>query len=87
MLTFEQARRTVQVNDRHRPVDVAGRPYPVAGWGWENDEEFVVEFDYGDDPAPIEEPLRVVDKRSGELTFRSITARPMALRPINDPPG
>lgn len=87
MLTFEQARRAVQANDKYRPVDVDGHPYPVADWGWENDEVFVVVFDYGDDTASREELVRVVDKGSGQLTFRSASAMPLGLRPINDPPG
>lgn len=69
--------------DRHRPVDVDGRPYPVAGGGWENDEVFVVPFDYGDDAAPADEPIRVVDKGSAELTFRSAGDIPAGLVPVN----
>ena len=84
-MTFEQACRVVQVNDKHRPVDTDGRPYPVAHWGWDNDEVFVVPFDYGDDVPPVDEPVRLVDKRSGELVFRGKT--PSGLRPINNPPG
>jgi len=81
-LTFAQARRVVQLNDRHRPVDAGGRPYPVADRGWENDEVFIVPFDYGDDPAPPDEPVRLVDKRSGTLTFHSARETPAGLRPV-----
>lgn len=87
MLNFGEARRVVQLNDNHRPVDVDGTPYPVAGWGWESDEVFVVPFDYGDDIPPPDEPIRLVDKRSGELIFRSPTATPSGLRPSGNPPG
>lgn len=87
LLTFEQARRVVQINDKHRPVDIDGRPYPVAGWGWENDEVFVVPFDYGGDiPAP-DEPARLVDKRSGELIFRAAGETPSGLRPVDRSAG
>ena len=87
MLTFEHARRVVQVGDKHRPVDADGRPYPVADVGWENDQVFVVLFDYGDDIPPPDEPARLVDKRSGELIFRSAREAPSGLQPIGDPPG
>lgn len=82
-----QARRVVQVHDKHRPVDVDGRPYPVAEWGWESDDVFVIPFDYGDDiPAP-DEPVRLVDKRSGELMFGSPRETPSGLRQAGNPPG
>ena len=87
MLTFEQARRVVQLNDKHRPVDADGRPYPVADWGWENDEVFVVPFDYEGDIPPRDEPVRLVDKRSGGLIFRSARETPSGLSPVGHPPG
>lgn len=86
-MNFEQARRVIQINDKHRPVDIDGRPYPVAEWGWENDEVFVVPFDYGEHTPPLDEPARLVDKRSGELTFRSALQTPPGLHPVNNPPG
>ena len=85
LLTFEQARRVVQLNDRHRPVDAEGRPYPVADRGWENDEVFIVPFDYGDEPMPPDEPVRLVDKRSGTLIFRSAGETPAGLRRVGRP--
>ena len=86
VLTFDRARRVVQVNDKHRPVDGAGRPYPVADWGWENDEVFVVPFDYGDDIPAVDEPARLVDKHSGKLIFCPAGETPSGLRPFNGPP-
>lgn len=82
LLSFEQARRVVQAMDKHRPVDDDGRPYPVAEQGWENAEVFVVPFDYGDDTTPADEPARVVDKRSGQLSFRSAEETPPGLIPV-----
>ena len=60
-------------------MDADGRPYPVADRGWENDEVFVVPFDYGGDIPPRDEPVRLVDKRSGGLIFRSAWALALAL--------
>lgn len=82
MLTFDDARRVVQADDDHRPVDAEGTPYPVARSGWENDEVFVVPFDYGDDVPHIDEPTRLVGKHSGRLIFGSPDALPPGLRPV-----
>lgn len=86
-LTFQQARRVVQMRDRHRPVDADGRPYPVSEGGWENDEVFVVPFDYGVDAPADDEPARVVDKRSGELSYHPPAKTPPGLRPVGGPSG
>jgi hypothetical protein len=83
VFTFDDARRVVQAGDDHRPVDAEGTPYPVARRGLENDEVFVVPFDYGQDVPHIDEPTRLVDKRSGRLMFGSPGALPPGLRPVS----
>ncbi len=72
----------VQADDRHRPVDAEGRPYPVARCGWENDDVYVVPFDYGDDTPLTDEPARLVDKQTGRLAFRNPSELPPELRPV-----
>lgn len=74
-LSFEDARAIVAA--------VQGRD--AAPWGWENDEVFVMAYDYGDDPAPVGEPELLVDKYTGELWWvAGLGGRPPApdLQPV-----
>jgi len=79
MVTFDEARALVAA---------AMPPYPVATYGWENDDVFVIAFDYGDDDVPFDEPDWLVDKRTGTLRkVHCLLGRdPLPnKRPINNP--
>ncbi len=75
MLSFDEARAVV----------AAAQGWDPAPWGWENDDVFVVAYDYGDEPVPADEPDLMVDKRTGELRWvLRVAGEPPAsdLRPI-----
>ncbi len=62
---------------------------PAAAYGWENDDVFLIAFDYGDEGPPFDEPDRLVDKRTGVLreVFGMLGNDPAPnLRPIGNPP-
>ncbi len=56
MITFDEAR-----------AKAAAAGHPAADYGWENDNVYVIAFDYGDELPPFDEPDRLVDKHTGEL--------------------
>lgn len=79
MISFEDARRIVGIETGE----------PIAPWGWENDEVFVLAIDYTDGDMPIGEAEPLVDKRTGTLRWVSgMMGEPPApgLRPIGKPP-
>lgn len=60
-----------------------------APWGWENDEIFVLAYDYQGDPMPAGEPDLLVHKQTGELRWVSNLREmlpALGLRPIGHPP-
>jgi hypothetical protein len=78
-VTFEQARETVAKATGRQPAD----------YGWQNDQVFVVAFDYGDEMPPLDEPDYLVDKTSGQMReVTGLLGLPPApdLRPIGNPP-
>jgi hypothetical protein len=79
MTTFDQARA--------KAAAAAGRP--AAEYGWENDDVYLIGFDYGDERPPFDEPDVLIDKRTGELraVYGMLGHAPAPnLRPIGSPP-
>ena len=78
-ITFEQARETVAQVTGRQPAD----------YGWQNNEVFLVAFDYGDEDPPMDEPDVLVDKVTGAIreVFGMLGNPPAPnLKPIGNPP-
>ena len=79
MITFDEAR-----------AKAAAAGHPAADYGWENDNVYVIAFDYGDELPPFDEPDRLVDKHTSELreVYGLLSHDPAPnLRPIGNPPN
>ena len=79
-LTFQEARDTV----------AATQGWDPAPWGWENDEVYVIAYDYGNDPIPSGEPDLLVVKRTGQLRWVSDLSASLSvddLRPVGTHPA
>ena len=79
-ISFEQA--------RHIAATFTGEP--IARYGWQNADVYVVVIDYTDRDLPLGEPDLLVEKATGRL--REVTGtmgRPPApgLQPIGNPPA
>lgn len=79
MITFDEARQVVAKATNH----------PVAPYGWENRDVFLIALDYGGEMPPPDEPDRLVDKDTGEMHefYGLLGAEPAPdLLPIGDAP-
>jgi hypothetical protein len=79
MITFDEARDVVAKATNH----------PVAQYGWENSDVYLIALDYGDAIPPPDEPDRLVDKNTGEIHefYGLLGADPApGLQPIGDAP-
>lgn len=72
--------------DEARAMVAATQGWDPARWGWENDEVFVMAYDYGDEPIPAGEPDLIVDKLTGESRWVADRSLLPSLRPIGTPP-
>lgn len=79
VVSFDDARATV--------AEKTGKP--VARYGWQNDDVFVVAIDWRGDLPDFDAPDHLVDKRTGEHreVFGSLGRDPAPdLTPIGNPP-